>query len=581
MGSVPSARANVAFSLYGVLKGERDKGCRKKSFINSFHTTEGVESFTNAMYAAGLSNLFTFYDGEDDDAVNYDLLVTSTCHEMGDDRDLRRRSLNEDGNYGNGGKYSNSIGSYGLGCTTETDKHGFRQFAMYDYLGEVCDANAIVETMDELEAFNEKMELSMCVPIYTDGDYYNNDDEDNKDDEDYSSPLALLKYSRSCRVTDGTNSCPDPYGKLRTYERNLAVATGAIEAIPYWHTYNFVMSASWAMIGMGILAFLVGMAILISDCCCMPITRKKFRRSRKLKKKKKKQKQIEDANRELYREESMLKDAQEFGTRTHSNLSAALSAASAISEDLARSLGLSKSDRNKKPDSKRSLQSSSKKPDSKRSLRSKSPNKKPDSKRSLRSKSPDKKPRSNRTLRTVERDEEDKQHGVIPHPSMVSVDTGTHFDTETGSHTSHLSHTDEGSVTDGGSYLGKVEKASATVILATAGAPKDTAPQDDDASAASASVQAVNKIVNYFKNENNPDAPGATEQDLFSDESMDYEEDNSVEMRIPDSLPHSTPADARGKDEAEVESGWTQEEEAVSKKKWRKRKWLRKLVGNS
>ena len=67
-------RANVAFSLYGTLQGEEDQGCSKKTFINSFYTTGGVESFTAAIANAG----FQFSNGDEGNGNDGDG-ITSDC----------------------------------------------------------------------------------------------------------------------------------------------------------------------------------------------------------------------------------------------------------------------------------------------------------------------------------------------------------------------------------------------------------------------------------------------------------------------------------------------------------------------
>jgi hypothetical protein len=164
MGSVPSFRANVAYSLYGILKGDTDSGCNKRTFINSFHTTQGLESFTNAMAGAGLTDLFEIYDGDGhDDSVN---VVTSSCNQ-----DDEESADGDDGMY-NGQKYFQST-SYGLGCSADGEQH----FAIHTYIGAYCDANAIAATTDQLEELNENLSLSKCVPIYT-GGYYSMDDDE-------------------------------------------------------------------------------------------------------------------------------------------------------------------------------------------------------------------------------------------------------------------------------------------------------------------------------------------------------------------------------------------------------------------
>ncbi|MGK3744051.1 MAG: hypothetical protein ACI90V_010910, partial [Bacillariaceae sp.] len=59
--ATPQYTANVAYSLYGSLTGESFSGCNENTFINSFTTNSGFESFASAIYYAGSSS--TDYSG--------------------------------------------------------------------------------------------------------------------------------------------------------------------------------------------------------------------------------------------------------------------------------------------------------------------------------------------------------------------------------------------------------------------------------------------------------------------------------------------------------------------------------------
>jgi hypothetical protein len=70
MGRTQCFRANAAYSLYGVLKGESVKGCNHLTYINSFFTDYGVEMFSSALGYAGVQNpdgRRYLEDGEEDD----------------------------------------------------------------------------------------------------------------------------------------------------------------------------------------------------------------------------------------------------------------------------------------------------------------------------------------------------------------------------------------------------------------------------------------------------------------------------------------------------------------------------------
>jgi hypothetical protein len=292
LGSVPSFRPNVAYSLYGILQGEKDRGCSKKTYINSFYTTQGVESFTNAMAAAGLSDRFTYIDGDDEqdneeNGGGGSGDPTSTCYQVDNDSNdnnqeeeadeavddagggerRRRRRLNNEYKYVNGAKYDSYASSYGLGCTDRSLSKQPPTFAIQSYSGDYCDANAIVATKDDLQDFNYRLSETTCVRIYSQGDSgYGGDDDESQDSGDSSSPLALLASSKSCKIYDGSGTCPDPFGKLKRYESKLYQATG-IQGMQSWMTIRQVYIASWTMIGVGILAFVIGLCMCIKKCC--------------------------------------------------------------------------------------------------------------------------------------------------------------------------------------------------------------------------------------------------------------------------------------------------------------------------
>lgn len=273
LASVPSFRANAAFSLYGKLKTGGHSGCNKHTYINSFHTTQGIESFTNAMAAAGLTNIFTYNDGEEDADDWHNGAVTSTC--FGDED----RKLNDGGNYYNGAKFSGSS-SYGLGCTADKS----RDFAMMAYEGGYCDANAIIGVEDDMEELNEQLDLAKCVPVYESGDYFSADDDEN------TSPLSVLQTSRTCRYHDGTGSCPDPYKKLRQWEMELLRATGAIKNVKWVNQYRMAV-LSYTMIAVGGLCCLAAIALASMDCGPLSGDRKsRGRKSRRKRSKSRKSK---------------------------------------------------------------------------------------------------------------------------------------------------------------------------------------------------------------------------------------------------------------------------------------------------
>jgi hypothetical protein len=293
LGSVPTFRPNVAYSLYGILQGQEDRGCSKKTYINSFFTTQGVESFTNAMAAAGLTDRFAYADGQNQDneggsdptstcnQVDYDSNDNNQDEEQADDVDDAgqrrwRRHLNNNGdnyNYVNGAKIYSNTASYGLGCRRSRQPP---TFVMQTYSGDYCDANAIVAVKDKLQDFNSRLAETSCVLIYTHGD----SGYDLDDSGDRESPLALLATSKSCQVHDGSGTCPDPFGKLKHYESKLSRATG-IQGRRIWLTVRQANIASWTMIGVGMLAAMIGLCMCIKKCMSRKRRFGVFRRSSK------------------------------------------------------------------------------------------------------------------------------------------------------------------------------------------------------------------------------------------------------------------------------------------------------------
>lgn len=206
LGFTECFRANVAYSLYGVLKGEEDQGCNKHTFINSFLTTQGVEAFTQSVQAAGVvftdDNSNTNNNGDDDENENevdseYPGGVTSQCFYEEDDDDANQ-------------EFSN-----GLGCSGKS-------FVQKAYKGTYCKDQSDIKVTDQLSSFNSEIQKTVCVQIYSREAANNNNNNENQDDWD---SLDVLYKSRACDVRQFPKQCPDPYGKLRSYARASARAT--------------------------------------------------------------------------------------------------------------------------------------------------------------------------------------------------------------------------------------------------------------------------------------------------------------------------------------------------------------------
>eukprot|EP00934_Nitzschia_sp_Nitz4_P003780 Nitzschia sp. Nitz4//scaffold136_size62208//43064//44197//NITZ4_006375-RA/size62208-processed-gene-0.17-mRNA-1//1//CDS//3329535639//3770//frame0 len=177
LGKVPGFGANVAYSLYGSLKGESFKGCNSNSFINSFYTSTGFQDFVYAMTYAGVEN-FT-----NNDFSGY----SSSCN-----------------------------GYYGVGCDYN---YGF---VTHKHSGRYCNPTNITGISDTMTTLNAAMESASCVKIYDANSGTNKWNGYNY--TIYGTPLELLAYSDACFyqnywAPDG--QCPDPYNKIQFYQKNF------------------------------------------------------------------------------------------------------------------------------------------------------------------------------------------------------------------------------------------------------------------------------------------------------------------------------------------------------------------------
>ena len=208
MGRTQCFKANVAYSLYGVLKNENPTQkdgsyCHKETYINSFFTTFGVESF------AGPTGLGV------DTANSY---CTSSDPGNGgqqayyDDAKVDDDYLDDSYQFYDYASYE----SYGTGCS----KDG--KFVTDMYQGAFCHGHNYVETLDTLDSFNEAMESFECTEIYSASDQQDRNLGDN-DDYDFEEMEAvyILSFSKSCSLRQYPNDCPDPYGLKKQYSKKI------------------------------------------------------------------------------------------------------------------------------------------------------------------------------------------------------------------------------------------------------------------------------------------------------------------------------------------------------------------------
>lgn len=269
LGRTQAFRANAAYSLYAVKKGQPAKNpCSKAQYVNSFFTTLGIEGFAEPL---GLE--YEEYG------------ATSTCEI---DQDGGDEDKNEDEEYGinHGEQLYPNAASYVTGCSADGE------FVTAKFQGAHCDGNHLAMTLENLGNLNQELEELGCYQIYggetnnrkmeeeeqgeggndeVEGENEDNnenmeddqenendegndnndneenndenmdenqDDEDNGDDEEENTDnngdenddyeendgntevaATLLAYSASCSHSMYKNRCPDPYRIQKARER--------------------------------------------------------------------------------------------------------------------------------------------------------------------------------------------------------------------------------------------------------------------------------------------------------------------------------------------------------------------------
>jgi hypothetical protein len=231
MGLSECFRSNVAYSLYGVLNDQEDSGCNKGTFINSFFTTSGIDTFTSYMTVAGI----TFSADENGD------YVTSACTVENADNNNGQNQDDGSSSGGNNVKVNAMSTSYGVGCGEKSN-----MFEMKKYGGAYCDEREVLEVTDTLDTFNSEIGQVQCIAIYD----ATADDGDNNQNNNGGSASGLLAYSQACNVMLYPGQCPDPYGKLRSAARASAHSMSAAENP---RKEKVKTAFSWLLMGFGII----------------------------------------------------------------------------------------------------------------------------------------------------------------------------------------------------------------------------------------------------------------------------------------------------------------------------------------
>lgn len=230
MGSTPCFRANAAFSLYGILLPDENTNdnrrfksrelCSKATYINSFFTTHG---------AMTISNAFGF--GDDMATVYCSNVQVSNSYQGGGDNN----------NNNNQKKYMSTT----TGCVSG-------QFVYDAFQGKYCDGNKYSFRVDVLEDYNANMEEITCTKIW---DYDVNVLGSNRRDLGYGSDAeAILYYSKSCSVDQYPGVCPDPFGTKKRSEKKF----NAVSTAPYHSKAQMTMVySSLIMMAVGVVFFLL------------------------------------------------------------------------------------------------------------------------------------------------------------------------------------------------------------------------------------------------------------------------------------------------------------------------------------
>lgn len=250
MGRTQCFKANAAYSLYGILKGSNvpNNPCSKRTYINSFFTTFGAESFTGPL-------------GLGVDSVNSQCTETEPEQMYLDDDQAAADDdyLDDNFQFYNYKAYTSS----GTGCRKGN-------FVADTYQGAFCHGRNYMETTNTLDTVNEMLKGMQCTEIYNANNY--NDDQNGgrrlEDDTDFENmdPVDILSYSKSCSLRQYPNDCPDPHGLKSRYAQSsnlwYQVKTGQI-----WD--RVVTMLTWIGVGVGVLALLL--SVLIP---CIPAAKK-------------------------------------------------------------------------------------------------------------------------------------------------------------------------------------------------------------------------------------------------------------------------------------------------------------------
>jgi hypothetical protein len=243
MGRTQCYRANVAYSLYGVLTGDKNPNdaCQKRYYINTFISNNGIEDFGNAL---GLNN--------DGDATSQCVLV----EEDDDGEEDDNNDDNEDDGGSEGNYFQHNVELY-PNAHSYTTYCANGRFVTAQFTGKFCTGKGELELMDTLSDLNNELSEVDCVLAYSADESYEENDSDNDNDnnsgdendnnerqleeeeeenssdenrdEDNEGLRDLLAYSSTCSILEYPNGCPDPFGVKKRFDLNPTTSNGLVK----------------------------------------------------------------------------------------------------------------------------------------------------------------------------------------------------------------------------------------------------------------------------------------------------------------------------------------------------------------
>ena len=232
MGRTLPFRANVAYSLYGVMKGQfRLNHCSKSTYINTFITHLGADELLNTIGKHGLGN--------DDDAGYGNAYCTQMdAYEF---NSQYGRALEEDGQFDferelsgdNNNNNNQNLVSMTMGCAINTDK-----FVMASFGDGYCDGSKFMNITDNMRSYNRAMKSVRCEKIWDAHSTRYTGDE-------------LLSGSSSCDTSYYGNRCPDPYGRKKKYARLASGGTNYRDSARRFFLH-FFRGLAWILLVLGL-----------------------------------------------------------------------------------------------------------------------------------------------------------------------------------------------------------------------------------------------------------------------------------------------------------------------------------------